>query len=96
MERVTTYPPRTSKIVRAVLIKANPAPCNPRASTRNTPQVTVTSAGGPVTGANIANVATGTPITVQVVVQFDPVRWINGLTLLDGRALTKSTVTRRE
>ncbi len=59
-------------------------------------QVTVTGAGGPVTGANIANVATGTPITVQVVVQFDPVRWINGLTLLDGRALTKSTVTRRE
>ncbi|KKL25873.1 hypothetical protein LCGC14_2400960, partial [marine sediment metagenome] len=39
-------------------------------------QVTVTSAGAPVTGANIANVATGTPITVQVVVQFDPVRWL--------------------
>ncbi len=59
-------------------------------------QVTVTGAGGPVTGANIASVATGTPITVQVVVQFDPVRWVNGLPLLDGRAYTETTITRRE
>lgn len=59
-------------------------------------QVTVTGAGGPITGADLAAVATGTPITVQVVVQFDPVRWMNGFTFLNGRTLTKTTVSRRE
>jgi Flp pilus assembly protein TadG len=59
-------------------------------------QCTVTSAGTSVTGTGIATVATGTPVTVQVVVQFDPVRWINGFTFLAGRNVAKSTVTRRE
>jgi Flp pilus assembly protein TadG len=59
-------------------------------------QCTVSSAGNQVTSGGIATVATGTPVTVQVVVQFDPVRWINGFTFLAGRSVTKSTVTRRE
>ncbi len=59
-------------------------------------QVTVAGAGNPVTGAGLAAVATGTPISVQVVVQFDPVRWMNGFTFLNGRTLTKTTVSRRE
>lgn len=59
-------------------------------------QVSVTDGGTAVTGTGISNVATGAPVSVQVVVQFAPVRWINGLALLNGRTLTRSTVTRRE
>lgn len=59
-------------------------------------QVTVYNAGNPITGGSLATVATGSAITVQVVVQFDAVRWIKGLTLLNGRSVTNTTVTRRE
>ncbi len=59
-------------------------------------QVTVAGAGNPLAGADLAAVATGTSISVQVVVQFDPVRWMDGFTFLDGRTLTKTTVSRRE
>ena len=59
-------------------------------------QVTVASAGNPLAGADLAAVATGTSISVQVVVQFDPVRWMGGFAFLDGRTLTKTTVSRRE
>jgi Flp pilus assembly protein TadG len=59
-------------------------------------QVSVSSTGNPVTGGGITAVPTGAPISVQVVVQYDPARWLNALPLLDGRALTRSTVTRRE
>ncbi len=59
-------------------------------------QVTVAGAGNPLAGADLAAVATGLPISVQVVVQFDAVRWINGLTFLNGRTVTKTTVSRRE
>jgi Flp pilus assembly protein TadG len=59
-------------------------------------QVTVTNLGSTITGSGITAVATGSPVNVQVIVQFDAVRWINGLPLLSGRTLTNSTVTRRE
>ncbi len=60
-------------------------------------QVTVAVASGsPIVGAGLAAVATGSSISVQVVVQFDPVRWMNGFTFLNGRTLTKATVSRRE
>ncbi len=59
-------------------------------------QTTISDASGPVAGGDLTTVATGSPIYVQVTVQFDPVRWLNGLTLLDGRSVTKTTVTRRE
>ncbi len=59
--------------------------------------VTISDASGsPVSGGDLTTVATGSPIYVQVTVQFDPVRWVNGLTLLDGLSVTKTTVTRRE
>ncbi|MEX0679708.1 MAG: TadE/TadG family type IV pilus assembly protein [Pirellulales bacterium] len=59
-------------------------------------QVAVVNAGSPITAGGLATVATGSPISVQVVLQFDPVRWINGFTFLNGRTVTKATVTRRE
>ena len=59
-------------------------------------QVTVDDTSGPVASGDLTTIATGSPIYVQVTVQFDPVRWINGLPLLNGRTVTKTTVTRRE
>jgi Flp pilus assembly protein TadG len=59
-------------------------------------QVTVTNAGNPIVGGNLATVAISSPISVQVVVQFDAVRWINGLAFLNGRTVTKTTFSRRE
>ena len=59
-------------------------------------QVTVVNSGSTVAGADLATVATGSTISVQVVVQFDAVRWINGLTFLNGRTVTRTTMSRRE
>ncbi len=60
-------------------------------------QVTVLDgAGGAIAGADLTTINTGSPISVQVVLQFDPVRWLTGLTLLDNRTITTTTVTRRE
>ena len=59
-------------------------------------QVSVVNAGNPIAGANIAAVATGTPLSVQVALQFDQARWIKGLPYLNGRTVTNTTVSRRE
>lgn len=59
-------------------------------------QVSVANAGGPIAGGNITATATGSPISVQVAVQFDQARWIKGLPLLSGLIVTNTTVTRRE
>lgn len=59
-------------------------------------QVTVSSGGNPVAGTGLASVAMGSTISVQVDVQFDAVRWFNGLTFLNGRTVTRTTFSRRE
>jgi Flp pilus assembly protein TadG len=58
--------------------------------------VSVTNAGSAVTGTNLAAIAAGSPISVQVDVAFDSVRWLNGFTFLNGRTATTTTITRRE
>ena len=60
-------------------------------------QVTVLDgSGGALTGGDLTAINTGSSLSVQVAVQFDTVRWLNGLNQLDGRTITTTTVTRRE
>ena len=54
------------------------------------------SAGTPISAGNLASVATGSQVRVQVTLQFDPVRWISGLDGLDGRQITATAMMRRE
>ncbi len=60
--------------------------------------VTTTVADGNATlsGGGINAVAEGSPVSVQVSVAYDSVRWIKGLPFLTGRSVTSSTVARRE
>ncbi len=57
---------------------------------------TLDGSGGAIAGADLTTINTGSPISVQVVLQFDPVRWLNGLSQLDNRTIATTTVTRRE
>ena len=59
--------------------------------------VTVTDGwGSSISGGDLTTINTGSSISVQVDVQFAPVRWISGLSQLDSRTLTRTTVMRRE
>ena len=59
--------------------------------------VTVTdSTGNPIPGGNMASVATGSQVRVQVTLQFDPVRWVGGVKGLDGSEVAATTMMRRE
>lgn len=59
-------------------------------------QITVSSGGATLTGDAINDVASGDPITVTVSLDFDSVRWLQGVNLLDGRTLSSTTVMRRQ
>src|SRR5262245_22726128 len=59
-------------------------------------QVNVFQGANAVTGGDIATVAEGVPVTVQVTVQFEPGRWLKGLPFLNNRTLTNSSIMRRE
>ena len=60
-------------------------------------QVTVRDAeGNAITGGTLASVDTGSPVEVVVSLQFDTVRWIGGLPILDGRTVQIKSVMRRE
>ena len=54
------------------------------------------SAGDAVESGNLTNVASGSPVTVQVALQYDSVRWIPGFIGLGGRTIATTTVMRRE
>lgn len=54
------------------------------------------SAGTAIPGGNLTTIASGEVVSVQVTVQFEPVRWINFLDLLNGVANSTTTIARRE
>lgn len=60
-------------------------------------QVTVTDAGGAaITGGDLTKIPSGTQLSVQVTLQYDPVRWIGTFNGLDGRQIAATTMMRRE
>jgi Flp pilus assembly protein TadG len=60
-------------------------------------QITVTDgAGGSVPAGNLNQVAAGSQVTVEVSVQYQPVRWTKGIKGLNGLEITSTTVMRRE
>jgi Flp pilus assembly protein TadG len=54
------------------------------------------SSGDPVTDGDLTNVSGGSPVTVQVSMQYDSVRWIPGFIGLGGRTIETTTIMRRE
>jgi len=60
-------------------------------------QITVTNgSGNPVPSGDLQQYATGSPLKVTVQVQYDPVRWIDGIKGLDGKSISATTTMRRE
>ena len=53
-------------------------------------------AGEAVPSGDLTAVASGSPITVQVILQYDAVRWIPGFIGLGGRSIETTTTMRRE
>jgi Flp pilus assembly protein TadG len=59
--------------------------------------VTVTDGNGnAIAGGDLTTISAGSAIIVQVDLGFDTVRWISGLSQLDSRDLTATTMSRRE
>ena len=58
--------------------------------------INVSGGTGPISGGALSSQAEGSSITVTVSLQFDTVRWLNGITSLGGRTITASTLMRRE
>jgi Flp pilus assembly protein TadG len=73
------------------------APDVPPSTLAGATQVSVTSAGGAnIPGGSLTSIPSGTQIRVQVTVRYDPVRWINGISELNGSEITATTMMRRE
>ena len=58
--------------------------------------INVSGGTGPVPGGDLSSLDEGAPITVTVSLQFDTVRWLNGIATLGGRTITATTLMRRE
>ncbi len=54
------------------------------------------STGTPIPAGNLASVATGSQLRVQVTLQYDPVRWFGGFKGLDGSEVAATAMMRRE
>lgn len=52
--------------------------------------------GDGVAVADLTSVGSGAPLTVDVDLQFNAVRWIRGVPIMDGRTLSASTTMRRD
>jgi Flp pilus assembly protein TadG len=73
------------------------APDVPPSTLAAATDVTVTGAGGAaIAGGSLTTLPTGTQIQVQVTLRYDPVRWINGISELNGSEITTTTMMRRE
>jgi Flp pilus assembly protein TadG len=70
----------------------NEAPATLAAATT----VTVSQADGTTLSGSLTSVPSGSQLRVQVTMQFDPVRWISGISELDGSEITTTTMMRRE
>lgn len=53
-------------------------------------------AGTPIPGGNLTTIASGEVVSVQVTVQFNTVRWISFLNILNGAVNSTTTIARRE
>lgn len=54
------------------------------------------SAGTPLVDGDLGAVVPGSSVTVEIVFQFDAVRWLNGVRVAQGKTLETVTVVRRE
>jgi Flp pilus assembly protein TadG len=73
------------------------APDVPPSTLAAATDVNITGAGGAaIAGGSLTTIPTGTQIRVQVTVRYDPVRWISGISELNGSELTATTMMRRE
>ena len=52
--------------------------------------------GAPIPGGDLTTIASGEAVSVQVTVQFEAVRWISFLSLLNGAVNSTTTIARRE
>jgi Flp pilus assembly protein TadG len=60
-------------------------------------QVTVLdSNSSTISGGDLTTISSGSSISVQVVFNFDAVRWVRGVDYMDGQSLRVTTVMRRE
>ena len=58
--------------------------------------VNVVNAGSGIPGGDMATIDSGSPVTVQVILQYDAVRWMVGIPVFNGVSIETSTVMRRE
>lgn len=54
------------------------------------------SAGNSVLGGNLTSIASGSQVMVNVKLQYDSVRWITHLGILNGNEVTATSMMRRE
>jgi len=87
-----------SEVTAAVLTYLEQAsPGVPPATIASATNVTVTdSAGNAIPNGNLSGTSTGSQIRVRVTLQYDQVRWIGGVSGLDGSQIVSMTGMRRE
>ncbi len=56
----------------------------------------VGGSGTPITGGDLTTISSGSPIRVDVSLNFDSIRWLSHFSTLDSQTLLTSTVARRE
>ena len=80
-------------------VSASLAKSFPKTSSQNLNSavtVTVSDASGTVPGGDLSTVASGDPISVQVIMQYDAVRWTIGFAGLTDGSIETTTTMRRE
>ncbi len=69
----------------------------PGCSLETAAQVKMTAADGTSTVPNdLTTMPSGTQVNVQVLLQYDSVRWLNGFPILSGQTISVTTAMRRE
>jgi Flp pilus assembly protein TadG len=88
----------TSQVQTAVLdYLEQTSPNVPAATLAGATTVTITDGNGnAIAGGNLSGMATGSAIRVRVMLQFDPVRWVSGISELSGSQIATTTTMRRE
>lgn len=73
------------------------SPDSAAAALASAAQITVSDENGsPIAGGDLSTISSGSLVSVQVTLQYDPVRWISGFEGLDGATLHSTTMMRRE
>ena len=94
--RYTTQ--NTSQVQTAVMdYLEQTSPNVPAATLAGATTVTITDgSGNAIASGDLSKMATGSAIRVRVTLQFDPVRWVNGISELSGSQIMTTTIMRRE